>query len=859
MATISTYTAQRRLQPTSTPRVSVDNTMANALQNLGGSIEGAAEVFANRAEKKSNFAAENAYRRFNIEVEQELNNRAQSIEPGGTGFHDAFLTDVYRPKRDQFLATVPENMRERFQVLLDDEQGADTANWSTRAATVERDEGYRWAKSEVSLTQQQMTQAISLNPETFETYLTAGEELIESAPLPTPERELMKQEWRKMAQVASLDAMMQSDPQGVLRVLGVDTRQLSPTSQFQVLSRAVQWQESTDNPNAVSPKGAVGLMQVMPDTARDIAKALGDENFPTNGSTEEVSRYMTNPFVNKRYGEEYLRQQLKTFSNTRNPIETALVAYNAGPGVAQKWVESGYNDALLPKETRDYKSNILKSISAPTAVGDPTSVRLRTSDGKADADLTNVSGDLISRVQTAYSVLGVSDAKVNSAYRDHDHNKAVGGAEDSQHTKGGALDLNVAGMPIAQRIELIKALSAAGVTGIGIGANIIHADIGGRRAWGYATSAGGGAVPKWAEATIAEHLKGTTPPVRQVAGAYSDLPYDVRKQYVATADNAISSQLAAANKATATQKVEVRRSIDNEIATVRTTGVTTGLVDDTAVATVLGEDEYLRYIDRKETAQRTFTAVGDIPSLSLEEITRRIEDYEPVAGSADFARQQEVQAAVQKEADRVIRLRAKDPGAAALLLPEVKTAWDTLSANPAPQPNEVQSFVRTMLETQAQFDVAPDARAPIPTSWALEIGRALSRTPEPAGRNMEDVRYSIQAQYESLKQFFGDYTDEVIIHSLAEYKGISKTTGEVITGYMQAIQGGGNPFRRRGASAAEDMDQVDSMSFTDYGELVSAPYNNAIANLMGGGQNSEVPDSSGMSPEQMLRSQPPEE
>lgn len=863
MAILPDYRAQKLLTPAATPAVEVSNAGARATQQLGGAISDFAAVLQERQERKEAFKADNAYRRLNIELENDLNNRAQTITPGGDGFMDNFVKDVYQPKREAFLASLPASLKPKFEETLADETGADYARWRTSAATVERDENYRWAKSEINLTQQQMATAIAMNPDGYDDYLKSGQQLIDASPLPTPEKALLSQNWQETAQVSYLNTLLKTDPQGVLRELGVDARRLSPTTQFEVLSRAVQWQESTDNPNAVSPKGAIGLMQVMPDTARDIAKSLGDNNFPSEAAGRDaVAAYMSNPVINKQYGEEYLRQQLRTFGGTRNPIETALVAYNAGPGTAQKWVESGYDDAILPKETRDYKTNILNSISAPTAKGDPSRVQFVAGTSNNAADLEGVNPDLTDRVADAFATLGLTKARVNSAHRSEEENKAAGGAEDSQHIKGGALDINVQGMPLAERIELIKSLSAAGITGIGIGANIIHADIGGRRAWGYATSAGGGEVPKWAQGVIAEHLKGTTPRPRAVDSRFASLPYDRREQYLSSADQAITAQQTAASRTMGVQKVEIRNAMANELASVRTTGTTTGQLDETAISTILGEDDYLTFINKRDVARRTYTATDGLSQMTMEDISSRLDEYKPIPGAADFAAQVEIETALQRESDRIIKLRSTSPGLAAMEFNDVKQAYAAINVpGKEAAPNEVQSFVRLMLEKQADMDIAPEARAPIPEDWAIEIGRALTRVPEPAGRNMEDIRYAVQAQYDGLKQYFGDYADEVMIYSLSEYKGISKPTAELITGYMTAIQGGGDPFRtRQRANQAEDMDQVDGVNggYMGYLRQQVVDEQQRLRDLMGAGQGATQGDG-GLTPEQMLRQSTPEE
>ena len=116
-------------------------------------------------------------------------------------------------------------------------------------------------------------------------------------------------------------------------------------------------QESEFNPSVVSYANAYGLMQILPSTGKQLAKADGMHHFTTND--------LLNPPVNINLGTLYLKQLIDKF---HGQVEYALASYNAGDYRIQDWLEKGsYRDVpefveSIPfTQTRDYVQAILRN------------------------------------------------------------------------------------------------------------------------------------------------------------------------------------------------------------------------------------------------------------------------------------------------------------------------------------------------------------------------------------------------------------------------------------------------------------------------------------------------------------------
>ncbi|MCP5076332.1 MAG: lytic transglycosylase domain-containing protein [Rhodobacteraceae bacterium] len=129
------------------------------------------------------------------------------------------------------------------------------------------------------------------------------------------------------------------------------------------IAMSIARRESELNPEAVSPAGARGLMQIMPRTARQVAEKIGDD-YSKNRLTSDW-RY------NAKLGTAYLGGLLELYEGS---YVLAFAAYNAGPHRADKWIErfGDPRDSVVDqvdwiehipfRETRNYVMRVMESL-----------------------------------------------------------------------------------------------------------------------------------------------------------------------------------------------------------------------------------------------------------------------------------------------------------------------------------------------------------------------------------------------------------------------------------------------------------------------------------------------------------------
>jgi soluble lytic murein transglycosylase len=168
-------------------------------------------------------------------------------------------------------------------------------------------------------------------------------------------------------------------PASTAALLGISpTRSDVPESaaSFNQLVNSIIRQESGGRVDAVSPKGALGIMQLMPSTARDMAGELG--------IPYDQQRLTRDASYNQQLGTAFLNKMLDRYDG--EPA-LAVAAYNAGPGRVDDWIKrhgdprsggvsvANWVNRIPYEETRQYATTILRDMDRQQTIANSVGVK----------------------------------------------------------------------------------------------------------------------------------------------------------------------------------------------------------------------------------------------------------------------------------------------------------------------------------------------------------------------------------------------------------------------------------------------------------------------------------------------------
>jgi hypothetical protein len=514
-----------------------------AIENLGGSVQNATDALRFQQQREQNFDAAANFQAFQNQQNDLARQAKENMPPGGGDTTAAFRTQ-YQKAANDFASTLTPEQRARFKPLIVNYEGQLTDSLGQheyaekqRYALVQ--EGDR-VNANITLARNDPG-----NVDLQKKLMLQDQQRIDANPSLSPiQKETAKHNLMAMY-AAGINPALAQDGSVVKNLFGVQ----GYSSADDAWRRMHIAENASGNPAAVSSKGALGVVQVMPDTARATAKELGMANVAAMSDSQLHAYFAANPQANEQIGKAYFGKMLQRYGGD---TQAAVIAYNAGPGVADDWLRKGRDNDVLPKETQGYVRKVLGGDVGPSGpggaeamVGQDVGIGGDEAGGKTPfvnaqgqryeapqivlkpgADLTNLSPGAKGMVQGILGDGMVPELKITAGY-------ATGGhVEHSQHYQGNAIDFNVAGWSDQQKAALISSAIAHGGRGIGIypSGNSIHIDTRANPTFWGPSPAGiykGASLdqaPAWAQPALAKLFKG--------GGGYVPDHYQVASRYV---------------------------------------------------------------------------------------------------------------------------------------------------------------------------------------------------------------------------------------------------------------------------------------------------------------------------------------
>jgi hypothetical protein len=695
------------------------------IQSLAGDLSVIADRRKNEVDQGQAFETQRRFLEFTAAQEDALNQAQQGAKPGAFGFREEY-SKAYQAKAKEFFATVPEALKGEYDgklFAIEDRLGG-------KALTFERTARKGYYTNTVNDGLTKIENNLYANPSKFEENLGEGNRFIDAIPdtdVSAIEKDDLRRAWRAKAQIAYLNGL---PPKQRMSALGKGTGD--------VIS-AMRQVESSGDPNAVSSAGAIGLMQVMPGTAAEIAREIGDTSFPSDPAAQTA--YLKRPDVSEKYGTYYYTKMLARYGGDE---EAALVAYNGGPERADAWLKAGKDDSVLPAETSAYYKKVLRAAkgggSPEDAPGQPsgpvpqvqfideTGGKIRDKpiqgwvhDGLARAAAATDPRIAIKVVSGGQNPLGVGGKRTGSTRHDH------GNAAD--------IVLVVDGKPVlpnenkALYAAFFRNAAANGFTGLGHYSWGVHVGGGAQAVWGPDKTSKT-LDPEFAKAAAEGWGNPVVKGGSNIDPRIADMPWQDREKIIGQTETEIRQQEADDRVAA---KFAIETATANAPTAIMNTGQYTG--DMPTVEQFLsayGQEATQKYKEFQQAIETAQTAHG-MATMPADEIKRVVKDAEPTSSGNDAALQQDRYDMLTKAADATIKARDADPaGYVRKTFPIVDAAWRNAEAE-----GGYRAAVAASIAAQQQLGIA-DVK-PLPKFAADDAVETFKNEQAPASDRVASV------------------------------------------------------------------------------------------------------------------------
>jgi hypothetical protein len=333
--------------------------IGRSMQQVGQALGQVAQTVGSIQEENGKAYAMKASGQAKLDMTDYFLKMQETAEPGAQGFTTKFDTE-FQSYANKLLEQAPEGAPRRF---LASSLSQLRESLMSQSLMYEVSEGRANRFNQISEGIKSTATSLYRNPsqEEYEKSLGEGRAFIDSMNLTPEQRRKAYDELESTLGLATVEGQIKLNPQAFLDSVNNATGSNVDRNKLQNAQISV---ESGNRPDAISPKGATGLMQVMPTTAMkpgyqmpsifEFAKSKGVA--VGNYTADEAKRLLKNPKLGAEYGQMYMDAMLKEYDGN---LVNALVAYNWGPGNANRWIADGADPSKLPEETRNYVPKVL--------------------------------------------------------------------------------------------------------------------------------------------------------------------------------------------------------------------------------------------------------------------------------------------------------------------------------------------------------------------------------------------------------------------------------------------------------------------------------------------------------------------
>jgi soluble lytic murein transglycosylase-like protein len=351
--------------------------IGRSMQQVGTALNKAAAVTANIFEENSkSWAAQTSSEEALFWTERTAELKSASGADGSN--YVKTLNLEYQARTDKLIAQAPNDVSRKFlsQNLLSLRQNLLFDGMKFEVIESRANSLNSFDKSSANI-----AAAVTKNPDLNFANQQLGQQaaIIDGSRLLPSQKQEAKDKMGATVAVALVASLAKTNPAALRVMLSENMPKVSGKLDQNKLFAAQQFVESTNNPNAVSDMGAVGLMQVLRSTAMkpgfslpnifDFAEAKGIPVGPRNEIT--ATTLLKDPKVGAEYGQAYMTAMLKRYNN--DPVKS-LAAYNMGPNAADKWIADGADMDKLPEETRKYIPAVLSRSGITSGKGEGSTV-----------------------------------------------------------------------------------------------------------------------------------------------------------------------------------------------------------------------------------------------------------------------------------------------------------------------------------------------------------------------------------------------------------------------------------------------------------------------------------------------------